>query len=291
MNIRWLASASASCFHATGEMLRGQRLLDAALAEVLAEPVEELRRAAATWQISPAGLVDHLTAVSIESISVEDQARLAIRKLAGEPHLPRATAAVAGWMQHVQSLFLQVHPNAVDELELRSVPLREQWEARGPGVHAMLCKLLGSETLVDAAEVVLVHPVLGGGGSAHVLYNRVSFEAVLANPLAELPEVVRLGWLLAQLQLDLPSIQGNLSRQRALEVGALALVPATLTAAHEVELTGPPEALLQRAIEAWRLGPVDVDAVLAWWETYLTDRPCWSTALAALDRLLTAESA
>src|SRR5690606_23019649 len=99
---------------------------------------------------------------------------------------------------------------ALEELELRSAPLREQWEARGGGLLATLARLTTAGLVPEMADVILVHPVLGGGGAAHWQYNSVQFEAVLANPLAELPEVLRLGWLLAQLNFDLPLYEDHL---------------------------------------------------------------------------------
>jgi hypothetical protein len=149
---------------------------------------------------------------------------------------------------------------------------------------------VGAEALPEFADVILVQPVTGGGGMAHATYNRVSFEALLANPAGELPEVVRLGWLLAQLQLDLPSIQGPLSRHRAVEVGALGLTPAILAAAHDVELTGPIEPLVPRALDLWRQDARHAETLQAWWDTFAAERPPWSTALAALDAMLREEA-
>jgi hypothetical protein len=286
MEIRWLVSVAASSFHAAGAMLRGHPLVDAPLAEKLAAPVDQIRAIAESFGIDPILLVEHLAATSVESTSLEEQARVAIRKTVGDVNVSGLSAAVTAWIRQIQSIFLQVHSNALDELELRSKPLREQWEARGPGLIARLGLWIGSESIAELADVILVQPVLGGGGTAHVPYNRVSFEAVLANSEAELPEVVRLGWLLSQLQLDLPAIQGQLSRQRTLAVGSLALLPATLAAAHDVELTAPPDTALAMALEAWRLPHVHAETLLAWWETYLDTRPSWSMSLAALDQLL-----
>lgn len=290
MEIRWLVSVSASCFHAVGEMLRRRRLVDTALSEQLTQPVDQLHSYCQAWGVDAVVLVDHLTAISIEPLSVDDQARRAIRKAVGEAGMAQIIKPVVSWIQHVQSRFVELYPRSLEELELRSSPLREQWEARGPGLIAQLRRLLGADFLAENADAILVQPVMGGGGTTYPAYNRVSFEAVLANPIPDLPEVVRLGWLLAQLQLDLPIAQGNLSSQRTREVGAIALVPPSLAAAHEVELTGPMELMLPRALDAWRLPPVDSDTLLAWWESYLSARPAWSTALAALDRLLSEEA-
>ena len=53
--------------------------------------------------------------------------------------------------------------------------------------------------MLPQCDVLLIHPALGGAGEAHLAYNSVRIEAVLANPNADLPEVVRLAWLIAQV--------------------------------------------------------------------------------------------
>lgn len=58
-------------------------------------------------------------------------------------------------------------PNLQQELELRVRPLKEQWEARGPGLLKTFANLTEESLLVEEAKVLLVHPVLGGGGEAH----------------------------------------------------------------------------------------------------------------------------
>jgi hypothetical protein len=134
-----------------------------------------------------------------------------------------------------------------------------------------------------------------------VLYNLVLLEAVLANPIASLPEVVRLGWLVAQLNLDVPQFQGELRRERALALGGLAMLPVVLSAGEDVELCRCDETTLAQALAAWQVqgasnsgaeqgsGPehCQLAAVLAnWWDTYGASRPKWPVAVAALDRML-----
>jgi hypothetical protein len=190
----------------------------------------------------------------------------------------------------LEHTFEQAYPGALAELELRASPLREQWEARGGGLLAALGRVTEPALIVPAADVVLVQPVQGGGGTAHALYNTVCFEAVLANAQARLPEVLRLGWLLAQLHLDLPAYGEALPPGRIQAVGALALLPATLAAGQQVELTHDDPDTLALALRAWP-GHADVAQQLStWWQTYQADRPAWSVALAALERMLAASS-
>ena len=133
-------------------------------------------------------------------------------------------------------------PKLLDELELRAGPLREQWEGRGPGLLAGICRLTEPGILVERADVLVVYPVAGGGGTAHREHNAVSIEAVLANPLPQLPEVARLAWLIAQLNLDLPRYTETLRGSR--RVAALATIPPTLAAAADVELVQDDRATL-----------------------------------------------
>ena len=121
-------------------------------------------------------------------------------------------------------------------------------------------------------------------------YNSARIEAVLANPVAELPEVVRLGWLIAQLQLDLPRYSEAIHPDRLAKVAGLAMLPAALTAAEGVELVRDARALFEQAILAWQLAPpADTNPgalVSEWWQTYQETKPPWNVALAALDQLL-----
>ena len=143
--------------------------------------------------------------------------------------------------------------------------------------------------LVESCPVLLVHPARGGGGAAHLPYNSVRIEAVLANPHAELPEVLRLAWLIAQLNLDLPAISEAINPARLPHVARFALLPAVLAAAEIVELARLSPESLQQAITAWGLSvPSGIDAaplVHDWWQTYQADRPPWRVALKALDHL------
>ena len=131
--------------------------------------------------------------------------------------------------------FLAAVPNVIEELELRR-PLREQWDSRGPGLLAAIGQYTEPELITGQANIGMVHPVLGGGGASYPDYDTVVWEAVLTNPVAQLPEVVRLGWLISQLNLELPRFQGDLQRERAFELGSWAMLPATLAAAEELEL-------------------------------------------------------
>jgi hypothetical protein len=205
---------------------------------------------------------------------------------------PRLNAIVSNLTAALSSLEVAAQaalPKLAEELALRERPLREQWEARGPGLLLQIGALTEPALVPESCQVLLVHPIQGGGGEAHLPYNSVRIEAVLANPVAELPEVVRLAWLIAQVQLDLPIWSEAIHASRLPHVARFALLPPALAAAENVELARLSPDTLRQAIVAWQIAaPPDLDAatlLLEWWQTYQATRPPWRVALTALDRL------
>jgi hypothetical protein len=289
MLLHWRPHLTTSCLHAAEALSRGVPLVDQRLAEAIAAPAEELKRAIASDAMSAPRLWRWLFALSTAAGNSRELAFQSLTKTAGEQRaellLNRLAAALAGLDAAVRRAF----PDLAGELELRMRPLREQWEARGPGLMRGVGIRAEESLVVEEAHVILVQPALGGGGQAHLSANAVRIEAVLANPHAELPEVVRLAWLLAQLQLDLPAYSDRIHAERLPHVAAFAVLMPVLEAAQEVELVQFSPALLEQAIAAWGLRvPEDINApqvVLQWWETYRESRPSFPVALTALDQM------
>ncbi|HWB01106.1 MAG TPA: hypothetical protein VG713_21590 [Pirellulales bacterium] len=288
MDLRWIASRSASCHHAL-EMLAADRAApDSDLAGALRSIAEQVDRQCHKFAIPAERLYQHLVPLSAGIESRVELATIVLRKVV-DP------AAVAGWagqfatlLTEAKAAYTALRPKLLDELQMRAGPLREQWEARGPGLLRGIARRTSDELIVERADVLLVEPVAGGAGAAHLLYNAVRIEAVLVNPHASLPEVVRLAWMLGQLNCDLPAFSESFPPGKARRLAGLAMLPPTLAAAADVELVGndSPE-LLAAAIEHWRLGDATLAEPLAsWWTTYTASRPAWHVALAALDQMV-----
>jgi hypothetical protein len=139
-----------------------------------------------------------------------------------------------------------------------------------------------------------MQPVLGGSGVAHIEQNLVRIEAVLTNPLVELPEVVRLGWLLSQLHIDQAHFSDAIGSNLLSRLAPLAMLPPILAAAEVMELSKCDESIAELAIEHWHI-PVPreqdihtdiVPLMMDWWETYLQTRPDWHTAMLAFEKML-----
>jgi hypothetical protein len=292
--LRWIVSPSASAFHAAERIAAGRALADVALAQAIREPAEKLAAVIAASGIPASVFWAHAAALAAGIHNNRELASVALTKTIGRS--PRQQALIdplAAAITALEYAYNAWSPGALDELELRSGPLREQWEARGPGMLTHIAALTEADLIVPQADVLLVHPASGGGGCAHLAYNSVRIEAMLANPHETLPEVVRLAWLVAQLNIDLPRHQGNLTRERLAEVGRLAFLPPALAAAEHVELARQDTPTLALLI-SWNTSTADQAAMLAptleeWWEVYSASRPAWSIALAALDRMITTQ--
>ncbi len=292
-DVRWRASFSASCLHAADAVRRKRPLVDPALDEALSEPVAQLVGELIACDLAGDAVWSHLLPLSAAIDNNRELVDVAITKTLGRQSAPPVRERLAGRIAELEAALRGVLPQVVEDLALRAGPIREQWEARGPGLLWGVARLTETQLLPPAAEVVLVQPVLGGGGEAYPLYNLALLEAVLTNPTPAVPEVVRLGWLVAQLNLDLPEYQGELRRELTLKLGAWALAPVVLAAAADVELCSADERTLATALDLWRVDPAgqkdakQLAAVLTnWWDTYAASRPAWPIALAALDRML-----
>jgi hypothetical protein len=209
LKLHWRPHVTTSCLHAADALLHGGTIVEPRLAEAIAAPSQELARNVASEIMNGPRFWRFLFGLSASAGSSRELALQALTKTVGRQRaellLPRMSGALVGLEAAVRRAF----PDLISELELRMRPIREQWEARGPGILHGICLRTEASLIAEQAEVLIVQPARGGGGQAHLSANSVRIEAVLANPHPELPEVVRLAWLLAQLQLDPPPYSDN----------------------------------------------------------------------------------
>jgi hypothetical protein len=317
----WIVNARAGCFHAANAAARRLPLVEPSVCEALAAPVAAVEDILAPTEVTADAFWRSAVPLSIE---IEDDRRLIdeiSRREAASVHeaiaLPLSKAVGA-----IESAARGLWPQMEEELRLRQRPLREQWEARGPGFLRRLSQLAEPAAVPPEAGVVLVPPCLGGGGEAHPEFGLVRLEAVLANAWLELPEALRLGWLVAQLGKERPSpplrgrsdavaagwgevssndnyfttasnAENAIPHDRRRMVNALAMLPLALEAGEYVEWTRADRRTLEAALTAWRpslpdgASPAEIAEVLDTWRRRSLDESLsWETALSALDARL-----
>ena len=288
LELQWRPSPSASCFHAAQAILAGRTLTDEVLERELRPPAAALEGVLIAHQTSIDALFEHLTPLAASGPGNRQLAIAAVSRVKAREVAERMAERLSGLFGSLEAATIRARPDLAEELDLRVGPLREQWEARGPGLWRRLAMATDAAMFVERADVILLHPVLGGAGRAFLPYNSIGLEAVLANPFPELPEVVRMAWLLATLHQDLPRYSENIPSRHLALTAKLALLPAALAAGEEVELTRCDEATLAKACECWlpgEIAPELAPAALDWWQTYVDSRPPWPIALGALARI------
>lgn len=253
----WTVNPRATCLHAADAVRRGLPLTEPLLAETLAAPVKRLEELLTAEGVGADLFFSAAIPLSVGSGTSTDLAEASLRLVCPTNESPaglleRLSAVIGRMEQAVWAIW----PRLDENVRLRERPLREQWEARGPGLLRYMARLTEGAINVPDATVALVQPCLGGGGSAHSAFGIVCFEAVLANPWGTLPEPVRLGWLLAQLPLtehepDPAALALPLAIGRQMS-WALATLALALEAAEHVEWTRCDRETLRQALEQWR---------------------------------------
>jgi len=291
VEVTWRMNGLTSALHAAEAIARNDVLVDSRLADALATPAQQLAAEMEAVGLPAERFWRHLIPLSANLAGRRLLLDAAVTKTIGRGgRVERIVSGLEGCLAAVEIANQSALPNLGEELALREKPLREQWEARGNGLLQQISLVTEDELIVPQCDVLLVHPALGGGGEAHLAYNSARIEAVLANPVNELPEIVRLAWLIAQLQVDLPRYSDSVHADRLPQVARYAMLPPTLFAAEAVELFRFTPEMIGQAISAWRLaGPAEIDAAAVvgqWWQIVVETRPTWSVALTALDRML-----
>lgn len=295
IHLDWKLNPRASIFHAAAGMQAGlaaaHRELPEAIANTLAKTSQTLQAAG----IHDQPFWSQILVKSAENDALQAIVSTALRKLYRlESEMGLVNTTLVGCLTE---MLHQANPHRItgDELQTRSQPLRQQWEAYGPGLMRLIEDRTIAELIVDSAKVILVQPIFGGAGKAHLLLNAIHLEALLANPRDELPEVLRMAWLLSQLNNDLPVHSDSIPRNRLSRISGLAMLPATLIAAEELGLSRFDQQTLRLAIQHWQIATPEEAQEMAeladrWWSICTSGRYAWNLSLAALDRMVDAEA-
>jgi hypothetical protein len=292
--LEWIVSLPTTCLHAAEAIGSGRTLADGPLAEAITPPARSLVNAIRAAELPWQRFWQHLLPLAAQADNPRQLVQWSLRKAMGKgPRADALLSPLAGWISELFAAARRATPDLAGQLDERACSLRQQWEEVEVGLLATIAQLVDPRILVDSATVVVVDAVQGGGGAAHLWYNSLRIEAVTQDPKPELPEVVRLAWLLAQLNLDLPVFCDRLRSVNLPWLAAVAMLPPTLTAAAQAGILDDPIACIPRALAQWDI-PEPPDADLAgtltvWWRTYQESKPDWGVSLEALERLLSAD--
>lgn len=289
MKITWDLTPRTSLLHALWAAGADRPLADPRLGKTVIHAAKALHSALLEATITPDPFWEQALPLGGQVSQTLDLLSAAL-EACGIPQGTRAAVVpkLARLLDDAEAQVGGAWPSLAEELTLRHRPLREQWETRGPGLWGWLCRQFPGVGGPSACRVLAVLPAVGGGGWLHRPHQALRMECVLANPHGELPEVVRLAWLVAQAACDWPT---ELDRGHDLHrLTALALLPATLAAADELELVACPGALVAGALSVWMPAAAGAlaESLCAWWQQVAHGPYPWPQALVALDHVLAA---
>jgi len=308
INLQWIASLPTSAMHAADALRRGYALSDAEVAAAIAAPAEQLCRQLRRESVPEDEFWEHVAALSSDLINSRELSAIALRKvLGGSPRVAVLVDSVGADLFAIVGAMREVRPGLVDQVALEAESLQNAWEAWGRRLLTRVSELTEPGLVAAEARVIVLPPLVGGAGHAHLSYNTVRIEAITPDPRPELPEVVRLAWLVSQLQTDLPMHSETIPKGRLPALAQAAMLPPALAAAQEAGLLCEGVAWVERAAEAWHVARAGrpwhsaehawnpgehaassefAEAVTSWWATYCERRPPWRVALSALDQML-----
>lgn len=291
VELRWLVDHSASVFHIAEVVARGVPLDDAELAQTLADAVHELQSRLDAAEVPERRFWDHLIPQSAGIESYRELASIALTKTVGR-HAEDLQWDISAILAAIESAVRQLRPDLIETVTRDTRAVREGWQTQGSTLLDEIGRLTQEELLVPAATVLPVYPALGGAGAAHLLYNSVRIEVLPSDPSVELPEIVRLVWLLSQINMDVPVLSETVHGSRLPMAAALSMLPPALVAAEQMGLTAFNKNTLAAAVQAWCPDATSqddlADIVWRWWHAFLERRPAWSVGVGALDQMLEA---
>jgi hypothetical protein len=289
IELRWVASLSASACH-VADLARRGLAGDCLLVQAVARPAQWFGEKLRAAQVDEAVFWPHLLAFSVEVENNRQLIEAVLRRMAPSRDCSESrVVCLAACVADIEAAVRRAQPELVEELLSRAERVRAAWDERGVGLLTRVGDLTDAGVIASSATVAPLWPAWGGYALAYLPRNVARMELDTADPQA-VPDVVRLAWLLAQLNLDLPMFSEMIAGDCLGALAALAMLPAVLQAADEAKISDGPPPSLERALEALRIEVRDRSLVAEkldrWWQSYLDVRPDWDVALAALGRMV-----
>ena len=268
VQIRWSVDSDLSCMHANYVVAAGAHCTDPKTEQALSKPVTEINQRLLGQSLDIAEFWNQL---QLETLSGNKRAvELALANSGcSELQLESIASAIQKRLSDTRQLFKKRFPRLDEQLELRGRPLRQMWDTCGPGLLAKIASLIWETSPPEQwwpkkVDGVLVQPVRGGDGGIEPNANRFWIEAMLTDANPDVPEVLRVAFLVTQLALE--SHLREKSSERSSLPWTIALVPIVLAAGKHLDVIRSSELPIHEAVDAWRVcDPTTADTLAAWW--------------------------
>jgi hypothetical protein len=284
--VTWSIGANLSPLYAAARLATRRTLADARLAQAIADPVCRVCERLEMAEIDAAIFWDQLLKAGPDNPPDQVRAMSAFLTAGGaELTADTAVAAITRALADTRLATGELYPRLEDQLPLRGRPLREQWETYGPGLLNRIAKRSHADLIPKTANLWLVHPASGGSAGVVPDERWGWIEAVLTNNVPEIPEFLRVGWMLATIGLGHSKANRLVASERLPRLAAVASVPIVLHAAADLDLVSEPAKLIDLAMRVWEVEGGN-SVALRWWEQQSDASMPFAIGIKALDRML-----
>lgn len=274
--ISWTPHPRLSAIHAAYVVAGGGRCVDPKTERLLVTPVTELNNRLLSASVDVGRFWRRLIVEVAGERGDGDRGDSRAVEIAlsdgglSELQLEPNAQGVSRLIADCRSVYAAQLPKLADQLRLRARPLKERWDAYGPGLlRAIASRIWDGSPPEDwwppRVEALLLQPARGGAGGFDPDSQRVWVEAMLTDANPAVPEVLRVAWLVSRVAIELHTREKSGEHSRRLP-WPFASIPIVLAAATDLELISATPMPVRAAMGLWDLGDHrQADVVERWW--------------------------
>jgi len=270
-SFRWISDVRLSFAQSLYVNAIDEKSVDPKATDVLLPAVQFVHDRLATDQTNPNRFWHEFRVLVSKQSSVFQSVQQSL-KIAEcqDPRIDEAAETISQKLEEAKSDYAATFPDLSEQIDLRCRPLRDRWDTCGFGLLRLFeKKFWGGESAnqefwVDDLPLVMIQPARGGDGGFDAISPCVWMEAMLTDVDQQVPEILRLAWLVSCLSADRVMTQRNADRE-ACVVCQLASLALMLDLGTEFDLIRSAELPVVRAMEMWRIGQPSHASILADW--------------------------
>mgnify|MGYP001812900974 FL=1 len=273
VKIRWVASVELSVAHAAFVVATAARCSDSKTEQLLVPPVTDINNRLLSASLDIGVFWEQYLMEVLRETDMQQACSIALMwSGCSEMQVETTSKAITSRLSDSRLAFLQRFPKLAEQLQLRAGPLRDRWETFGPGLLGQVGGKIWGEPPNDwwppTIDALMVQPMRGGDGGYDAERHRLWMEAVLTDVDSEVPEVLRMAWLITRIAIE-EYIRQKSSDQSLATPWSLVSIPLVLAAGAELELIRSDPLPIRRAMELWQIGDdATAKTLSSWWEEF-----------------------
>lgn len=208
-----------------------------------------------------------------------------------ELQLEQTASLIVNRLGESRMAFKSRFPKLTEQLELRGRPIRDHWGTVGPGLLNNIAKQIWDDSppgdwWPPKINGVLVQPMRGGDGGVDVESRKFWIEALLTNADPQVPEVLRVAWLVTQLAIEIHTRERS-SESSGSMPWTIGIVPLVLVAGQHLEIIKEGALPIESTMQLWGLADHHVAQIVSrWWQQWQQDPTPMPVGLKQLDKML-----